>query len=151
MSSRAAEESAKSLYQAAQQAEAAGDTLNAFFLYNRAGAITAKNSAFSFQGAAQSGVLQNRLMQSAVVLTGPDPTLDKEAQMVQRMATEDLTASDVIESREARLPPRLKGSQELKTFDIRGSIRPVWEEVARAYGIQLVFEQDYQAPETITF
>ncbi|MEO8100823.1 MAG: type II and III secretion system protein [Acidobacteriota bacterium] len=148
---RGQEETPKFLYESAQRAEAAGDTLNAFFLYGRAAANTARNSAFSFQGAAQSRLLQTRLQQSADVVAGPDPALDPAARMVQRMTAEQLSATDVIESRDTLLPAKLKPSSERKTFDIRGSIRPVWEEVARAYGIQLVFEPDFQAPEVITF
>ena len=52
----------------------------------------------------------------------------------------------MIAGRLALPPARLNGSADKKSFDIRGTARLVWEQVAAAYGIQLQFDDGYQGP-----
>jgi len=135
------------LVQAAQQAEASGDTLSAFFLYGRAAAMAPGNAALTLQGRS----LGTRLLQTAATSFGMDPALNPETRMANRIATEELSPTDAIESEAALAPPRLAPSTDRKPFDLRGTARPVIEAVAKAFGIQTVFEQDFQANATVTF
>jgi general secretion pathway protein D len=91
------------------------------------------------------------LLQTAAVTTGLDPVLNPEVRMANRIATEELSPTDAIDSAAALPPPRLAASTERKPFDLRGTSRPVIEEVARAFGIQTVFEQDFQSTATVVF
>ena len=59
---------------------------------------------------------------------------------------EGLSPSEVLAGRLALPPARLQGSAEKRSFDLRGTARLVFEQVAAAYGIQLQFEDGYQGP-----
>src|SRR5207244_13100497 len=48
-------------------------------------------------------------------------------------------------------PPELKGSPEKKSFNLKGDARTIFEKVAEAYGLLVVFEGDYQAPPEFSF
>jgi general secretion pathway protein D len=146
-----AAEDFSALLRAARRAEALGDSLNAFFLYGRAAAAdpSRRLPALAMQG------LGTRLLQSASVVAGRDlaaeASLDPEMRMARRIAVEQLSPSEVIES-EAALPPvRLRPSSERRSFDLRGAPRLVIEEVARAFGVQTVFEPDFPAQAVISF
>ena len=143
----AAQDSAQPLLQAARRAEASGDSLNAFFLYGRAAAADPTNPFLALQNQA----LGSRLLQTAATISGLDPASNPESRMANRIATEELSPTDVIESDAALAPPRLQPSTERKSFDLRGTARPVIEAVTQAFGIQTVFEQDFQASTTIAF
>ena len=47
--------------------------------------------------------------------------------------------------------PRLAPSTAKKSFDIKGDARTIFEKVAEAYGLLVVFEADYQTPPPFTF
>lgn len=136
-----------SLLQAAKRAEASGDKLNAFFLYGRAAAADPGNLAL----AQANRALGERLLQTSATNFGLDPARDPEVRMVNRIALEQITASDAIESEAALQPPRLKSSSERKPFDLRGTARPVIEDVARAFGIQTIFESDFPSGSALPF
>jgi general secretion pathway protein D len=142
-----AQDAVSPLLQAAQRAEAAGDTLNAFFLYGRAAALDPGNSFLALQ----SRTLGARLLQTAVVTAGLDPARDPEARMANRIATEELSPTDAIESEAALAPPRLAPSTKRKPFDLRGTARPLIEEVAADFGVKTVFEPDFPTGATVVF
>ena len=57
----------------------------------------------------------------------------------------------MLEARQGLPPPRLAGSSEKKSFDLKGDARDIFENVAGAYGLLVVFESDYQSPPHFTF
>ncbi|MGH9648686.1 MAG: type II secretion system protein GspD, partial [Bryobacteraceae bacterium] len=59
---------------------------------------------------------------------------------------EGISPSEVIAGRLALPPPKLQVSSERRSFDMRGTARPILEQVAAAYCIQLQFEDGYQGP-----
>jgi general secretion pathway protein D len=142
-----AQDAAQPLLQAARRAEAAGDTLNAFFLYGRAAASSPGDASLALQGR----FLGDRLLQTAATTVGLDPARNPETLMANRIATEELSPTDAIESEAALAPPRLNPSTDRKPFDLRGTSRPVIEEVARAFGIRTVFEPDFPSSPAMTF
>ncbi|MEO5923334.1 MAG: type II and III secretion system protein [Bryobacteraceae bacterium] len=135
------------LLQAARRAEAAGDTLNAFFLYGQAAAAEPGNAFLAMQGRA----LGERLAQTAATSNGLDPARDPETRMANRIATEEISPTDAIESAMALAPPRLQPSTDRKPFDLRGTARLIIEAVTSAYGIRTSFEPDFQSSATVTF
>jgi general secretion pathway protein D len=141
---------AQNVYQLARKTEAAGDSLSAFFLYGRAAKLDPNNAIYVMQ---QSSV-QGRLQQGALVTSVLDPLLESmspEDRMATRIAIEQLTPSEVIEGDPAREPLRLKPSKERRSFDLRGTPRPIIEEVLKAFGIDPIFEADFQAPGAAAF
>ena len=131
------------LYQQGLRAERAGDYLHAYLLYSRAAALDPKNATFAGKKAAMRGIA----MASKREELGPDPA-EKETAAAQPA---ELSAADLIEAREALPPPSLRGLPEKKTFDLRGDARDVFEKVASAYGLQIVFDSDFQSPPPFTF
>ena len=62
-----------------------------------------------------------------------------------------MLTDSISDSRDALPPATLKGSPEKKSFNIRGEARTVFEQVASAFGIQVVFEADYQPTAAFLF
>ncbi len=71
---------------------------------------------------------------------------DDAEKTARRITLEGVSPSEAIVARTALPAPRLQGSLEKKSFDIRGTARPVFEQVAAAYGIQIQFGSTYQGP-----
>ncbi len=101
--------------------------------------------------ALQGRSLSDRLLQTAATTYGLDPARDPETRMANRIVTEELSPTDAIESAMALASSRLAPSTDRKPFDLRGTARPVIEEVAKAYGIRTIFEADFQSNATVTF
>lgn len=135
---------AAQLFQQGEKAEKAGDYVHAYLLYSRAAALEPKNATYVARKTAMRGIA----MASAKETLGLDPT-EKEAPAPGEFAS--LSAADLIEAREMVAPPQLKGSAEKKTFDLKGDARDIFEKVAAAYGLQVVFDADYQSPPQFTF
>ncbi len=168
---------AENLFKAGQKAERAGDTLHAYLLYVRAAQADPRNATY----AARKLALQGLTTLSAKTTLGPDPVevaratppaLDTDDPDSDDPASDDpksdesavdpnadpneppaeaVTAAELKEAREALPPPHLAGSPDKKTFDIKGDARMVFERVASAYGITVIFDQDYQAVQPFTF
>jgi len=58
-------------------------------------------------------------MQGAATVYGMDPAQNPATRMANRIVTEELSPTDVIESDAALAPPRLAASTERKPFDLR--------------------------------
>lgn len=134
---------ADSYFKAAQKAERAGDILNAYLLYARASALEPANATY----AAKKTSLRLAAMQSSRSDVGPDPARIEEAPS----ASEGLTAREVAESRHPLPVPELAAPAEKKSFDLKGDARTIFENVMEAYGVQVIFEADYQSPPPFTF
>jgi general secretion pathway protein D len=139
------EDFAASLYKAGQKAEKAGDKFHAFLLYAQAAALAPTNAEFAMRKSA---------MQADAGMSA-STRLDRVALGVaSRLAETDaepLTVDEMVEARVARMPPRLKGPEGLKSFDLTGDPKSIVEKVMAAYGLMVVFEADYQIPSTFRF
>jgi len=134
---------AEQMFKAAEKAERAGDILHAYLLYARAAALEPSNLVY----ASRRMALQTETALNAREELGPDP-----AALGEKAANASPPdASEMLEAREALPPPHLQGSPDKKTFDLKGDARTIFEKVGEAYGIQMVFEADYQAPPAFTF
>ena len=133
------------IFKSGEKAEKAGDFLHAYLLYARAAALEPSNVAF----AARRSALQAQTALSAKEELGPDPA--GPASPESKPVAIPIDARDVLDLRTALPPPRLRGSPGTKTFDLKGDAQTIFEKVGAAYGIQMVFEADYQAPPPFTF
>ena len=130
-------------HKAGLKAERAGDTLHAYLLYARAAALDPANVSY----AAKKTSLRLVAARSVREELGPDP------------AASDLgadpappSARDILDARQQYLPPpQLSPSPDKKTFNLKGDSRAIFDQVAAAYGIQVVFEADYQSSPPFTF
>jgi general secretion pathway protein D len=133
------------LYQAAQRAERAGNALNAYLLYSQAAALEPANAAYAFR----KNALEARALLTSQIQPEPEPAGASRSRVL--VPIEELSPLEMQQAREAAPPPRLEGSDARHTFDLRGDARMIFEEVAAAYGISVVFEPDYQSPPPFRF
>ena len=125
-------------FRAGERAHRAGDSFQAYQLYTRAAALDRSNAEYA---------LHRNLLRDWAALTAQLSVGGDDAEIAaDRITIEGLSPSEVIAGRLALPPARLTGSADKKNFDLRGTSRLVWEQVAAAYGIQLQFEDGYQGP-----
>jgi general secretion pathway protein D len=132
-----AEDQAGRIFRAAQRTQRSGDSLQAYQLYARAAALNPANARYALN----RNVLRDWASRAAQVSLGDDAE-----DAARRITLEGISPSEVIAGRLALPPPRLQVSAERRSFDLRGTARPMFEQVAAAYGIQLQFEDGYQGP-----
>jgi general secretion pathway protein D len=155
------------LYRAAQRSERAGDTLHAYLLYARAAALDPANVEYAFR----KNALQAKAMLTSETRLEPDPALEpvpaddtdadepvpaggdpKASETAALLLAGELSPAEISEARDALPPVRLTNPGARKSFDVvRGEARAVIEQVATAYGIQAIFEPDYQGPPPFNF
>lgn len=142
------------LFKAGERAERAGDSVHAYLLYTRAAELEPANPTYAARKAALRAVAQ----MSSEARLGPDPASDPSLDATpdddldpERVEAEPLSGRQMLEAREALPPPRLEASPAKMSFDLKGDARTVFEKVAEAYGLLVVFEADYQSPPPFTF
>ena len=132
-----AEDQAGRLFKAAQRAQRSGDSLQAYQLFTQAAALKPGDVQYTL----------NRDMLRTWADHATQISLEDDAERAARRITvEALSPSEVILGRLALPPAKLQVSTERRSFDLRGTARPLMEQVAAAYGIQLQFEDGYQGP-----
>src|SRR5580704_9710661 len=103
------EDFAETLFKAGQRAEKAGDKFHAFLLYSRAAALQPANVEYAMRKAA--------LQADAAMSESTHLDMSTVAGEHPETSADPLTDSEIVEAREARAPPRLKGTEGLKSFD----------------------------------
>ncbi len=134
---------AERFYKAGLRAERAGDTVHAYLLFSRAAALDPRNVEYAMRKAATRTLAALTTREEK----GPDPAEPSGEALEQT----DFNEKERIEAREAIPPPRLRGSPGKHDFDLRGEPRTIFEKVAEAFGITVVFEADYQTPPPFVF
>jgi len=132
-----AEDQAGRLFKAAERAHRSGDSLQAYQLYTQAALLDPSNAQYALS----RSLLRDWATLSAEVSLGDDAEGD-----ARRIAVDRSAPSDALLGRPALPLPRLAGSKEKRSFDLRGTARPVFEQVAAAYGVSVVFGDGYQGP-----
>jgi len=133
-----ADDQAGRLFRAAQRAQRSGDSLQAYQLYSQAADLKPGNARYT---------LNRDLLRQWAALSAQVSLQDDAAEdAARRITVEALSPSEATLGRLALPPPQLQSSGQRRSFDLRGTARPVLEQVAAAYGIQLQFEDGYQAP-----
>ena len=140
----AASDAAERYYKAGEQAQKAGDTLKAYLLYARAAQLDPLNASYAFRRMA----LQSAGPLASTPRLGPDPADETLGTALQ---AERLLSGELSGSALTAPPPRLSGSPGKHSFDLRGEPQMILEQVAGAYGIQVIFDSAYQAPPPLRF
>lgn len=144
-----AAESAKSLARKAEAAEKKGDAVQAYLLYSQAAAANPKRRDYWVK----SQALRTRALQSAPLMpallagTKPDPSTqaaENEDEADVPPIGETITKDEVEESRRPLPPAELRPVPGLRSFDTRGDAKQLFTEVTKAFGLDLVFDADYQ-------
>jgi type II secretory pathway component GspD/PulD (secretin) len=153
---------ASKLYNEARKAEKAGQVARAYLLYSEAAALEPDNHLYWGRSLAlQTGAaLQSKAMPPAAAADGGALAADSlkadslkadTAPEADEPALAAATAQDLAEARKPLPPTKLSAEPGLKDFNLRANAKTLFETVARAYGLDCVFDGDYQATQILRF
>ncbi len=144
-----ASDAASHLARAAAKAERKGDVARAYVLYSHAYALDPSNLAYG------------QFMHNLEVLSKLDPRLKGEEDAIRKEPEPEaglddglfgeLTASDAADALKPLPPTELKAKPGLQDFDIRGDGKTLYKQVAKAFGLLVVFDSEYSASPTTHF
>jgi hypothetical protein len=144
-----ASEAAK-LFKEGVKAEQAGRMAQAYALYARAAAAEPGNQFYWLKSQAlrTRALLEARTLPKPAAENGPLPPADSDD------AEAPIQEADARELEEARkpLPPKeLSGKPGRLDVDFRGDSKALFESVAKAYGLDCIFDGDYQPTKPFRF
>ncbi len=136
--------SAAALFKQGRKAERSGDVVRAYLLYSQAAALDPSKP--EYWGRSQA------LRTQAALKARPLPKLSGEVKPHSEPApgpppkgfSTEITDRDLEELRRLRPPPDLKPAPGRKDLDLNGNPRALYERVARAWGLEVVFDGDYE-------
>jgi type II secretory pathway component GspD/PulD (secretin) len=138
--------SAWQLYQEGQAAEKKGHMAEAYLLYSQAAALEPNNREYWVR----SQTVRSRAALEAKPV--PNPELLKEVPVLPpEEQFPSVTAKDLADARRPLPPSELDGQAGTKSFRMRADSKKLFEDVAHAFGLDCVFDGDYQASQAIRF
>jgi hypothetical protein len=132
-------ESSRQLLKKARKAEQNQNFTDAFLNYAKA---AAQNPASKELWQRAQAVRGRALVEMGSRQPIPPETLCNEAPE-EEVGDSVITDAELAEARELRPPPRLQGDAAPKSHELRGPAKQLFEQVARAYGLQAAFDPDY--------
>jgi general secretion pathway protein D len=144
-----ADEAARA-FAAAEKAVRAGDTLQAYLLYSQAARLDPDNPRYAQRQAA----LQAAAVLSQPAKTQPEQTLPRAMDPAIETIEAQLNADGTVPSVELATapPPALAVAPGIRSFDLKEAPQTLFEKVAGAYGIRIVFDPAYMpASASVTF
>jgi general secretion pathway protein D len=131
---------AEEAYARGRKAEKAGRMADAYIFYSQAFAKDPTNQTYWLR----SQAVRSRAALEAKVTPKLDVAADSEEPGDDPPAVEEATVQDRMDARRPLPPTELAAADVLKNFDLRGDSRKLFEEVAHAYGLDCIFDTDYQ-------
>ncbi|MGA2273395.1 MAG: hypothetical protein ABSH00_07565 [Bryobacteraceae bacterium] len=144
----AAEElSAWELYEFGRDAEKKGQMAQAYLLYSEAAAMEPRNQTYWLRSQAvrSRAALEAKPVPPLSAAVG-DGNLEETGPPL-----EAATTSDLADARKALPPSDLAGGDLARDFDLSGDSKKVYTDVAKAFGLDCVFDGDYQPMPALHF
>jgi len=138
---------ASDLYKRGRKAERAGHIARAYLFYSQAAAQEPNNPLYW----SRTMALQTRAAMEAKVTPKLLEDLPDSGDEEPPPAPPEATQQDLDEARKPMPPTALDAQPVRKDFTLKGNAKTLFETVARAYGLDCVFDGDYQATQTIRF
>ena len=142
-------DSAQKLYDEARKAERSGQMARAYLLYSQAAALAPQNELYRLRSQAVEGraALQSppKAPASSAAPADHAPSVSPESVFDQ------LTPEDRLAKRKLQAPPALNGQPGRRDFSLRGDAKALFTEVAHAFGLEVVFDSEYQPGPAIRF
>jgi general secretion pathway protein D len=135
-------EQAAALAKKAKKAAKAGEPANAYLLYSEAAAMQPGNRKLT----GKMEALQSRAAQQSKPLPDvPDvaPTDLAPPDLAPEDVFDSITARDFAGARQPQPPPALKARAGTQDFDLIGTARTLFDQVARRFGLDTVYDGDY--------
>ena len=141
----AAEPSARQLYKQGRKLEKQKDFARAYLLYAEAAAKDPSHREYWIRAQA--------LRTRAATASGVMPVFQNEPNAAGDDAPEVAAATEkeMEDARKPQPPFELKAAPVHRDFDLRADARSLFEQVAKQYGLEVVFDGDYQPGPTIRF
>ena len=139
-------QSAKELYRQGRQAEQKGEISRAYLLYSQAAAAEPGNPIY---WARSQALRRQAILEAKPVPGGAVPAAAEDASGPSLLG--EITEQELEEARRPLPPVELAASPVVKTIDLRGDSKSLFEAVAQAYGLEVVFDGDFQASQPIKF
>ncbi|HEY7391621.1 MAG TPA: hypothetical protein VH640_24110, partial [Bryobacteraceae bacterium] len=138
--------SAARLFAQGKKAEQAGHMAEAYLLYSEAAAKDPKNETYW----ARSQAVRPRASLEVAPKTLPTPE-HPEGEMPTPLHFDSVTARDLADARKPLPPTELAAQPGTKDFDLRANPQTLFQTVARAFGLDCVFDGDYPPGNNIHF
>ena len=138
---------ASDLYKRGRKAEKSGHIARAYLLYSQAAALEPNNHLYW----SRTMALQTRAAMEAKVTPKLVEDLPDPGEEEPLPAPAEATQQDLAEARKPMPPTVLDAQPVRKDFALKGNAKTLFETVARAYGLDCIFDGDYQATQTIRF
>jgi general secretion pathway protein D len=141
--------SANDLYLRGRRAERAGHMAEAYLLYSQAAAMAPQNKTYwqRSQALQTRAALEAKVTPGASALDDPADTTDEDAAPPLPVAT----PADLKEARKLLPPVELEAKPGRQDFDLRGDAKALFEKVAKSFGLDCVFDDDFQAGSSFRF
>jgi len=136
---RGADEAGK-LFEQGRKAEHAGHFAEAYLLYSRASALAPDNQFYRLK---TDAVQARAALESPPKVMAANERTDPATGEVT--VFDSVTAKDLASERDLRPPVRLEAKPGIRDFDLSGDAKSLWEQVSRAFGLDCVFDGDYQS------
>ncbi len=136
------EDTPKEMFDQARKAGKNGDFVRAYTLAAQARALDPANPTYT----AFHDAVQRKALLALKSLPGAADAADPGDEFLGA-----LTDSELEEARRPLPPRRLAARAELRSFDLRDTPRVLWEQVSRAYGLDVVFDGDYPSGNPMRF
>jgi general secretion pathway protein D len=139
--------SAWELYERGREAEKSGHMAQAYLLYSQAAVMEPKNRNYWLR----SQAIKSRAALEAKPMPPPEAALDAETSPLLERQLDKPSARDLAEARQPLPPTELQAAPETRDIDLRGDSQKLFEEVAHAFGLDCVFDGDYQPVKAFRF
>ncbi len=136
--------SASDLYEQGRAAEKAGRVVEAYLLYAQASAMDPRNRTYwqHMQAVQERAKAKGKVHDAAADLAAGKPA---------HPAYADATFEDRLEARQPLPPTQLEAAGGRKDFDLRGDSRELFQGVSHAFGLDCVFDGDYEPVHAFRF
>lgn len=145
------------LYKQGQRAELSGKVVEAYLLYSRAAALDPSHQEYWIRSQALRTRAAMKAKPQPVPRAAESATEDgaaaepvAEAEEPARFDTY-LTEEDLDDLKRLKPPPLLKALEGQKTIDLNGDAKLLFEKTAEMFGLDVVFDREYQAGPPIRF
>jgi hypothetical protein len=134
---------AEQLFHQAQKAEHDGEIVKAYLLYAEAAAADPTN--IDYWSRAQA------LRPAASLLDASPPKLELPSDKIDRTLFGHIGAADLEAARKPLPPPQLAAEPGRRDYDLQGDSKALWEQVAAALHLKVVFDSDYKPTHVFRF
>ncbi len=134
-----------------RRAEKKGHMAEAYLRYSQAAALEPENKMYWLRSQAvkSRAALEAKITPEAASAEPADGT-DSEAQAPE-VTIDPPTDQDRIDARKPLPPSTLDGMAGTRDFDLRGDSQKLFEQVAKAFGLDCVFDGDYRPVAALHF